>query len=65
MADITKVKVTLNTGVAVNVASPDDSILSVSDAGVALDVFNATSQRIASFTKGDYAYWTTDLAEIS
>jgi hypothetical protein len=65
MADITKVKVILNTGVAVNVAAPDDSILSVSDAGAALDVFNAASQRIASFTKGDVAYWTTDLAEIS
>ena len=65
MADITKVKVTLNTGVAVGLESPDDSVLSVVTVGPDLVIANSGGQTIASFSKSAVAYWTTDLAEIS
>lgn len=65
MADITKVKVVLTSGPAVNVAAPDESALTVAEVGNDLNINNSTSQIIASFNKDEVAYWTTDLAEIS
>lgn len=65
MAEITKVKVTLNTGVAVNVASPDNSVIFIAEVGTDLNVSNTDAQIIASFSKSAMAYWTTDLAELS
>lgn len=65
MADITRVKFTLNSGAAVQVASPDDSVISVAEVGADLNVTNSETQLIASFSKSAIAYWTTDLAEVS
>lgn len=65
MADITKVKIILNSGVAVNVASPDNSVLTIAEVGTDLNVSNTDAQTIASFSKSAVAYWTTDLAELS
>jgi hypothetical protein len=65
MADMTKVKVTLNSGVAVNVSSPDNSLLTVAEVGGVLNVSNSDAQIIASFSTAAVAYWTTDLAELS
>jgi hypothetical protein len=65
MTDMTKVKVTLNTGVAVNVSSPDNSVLTVATLGGDLNISNTDAQIIASFSTAAVAYWTTDLAELS
>jgi len=65
MADITRVKITLNSGGTVNVSAPDNSVLTVAEAGTDLNVSNTDVQIIASFSKSAVAYWTTDLAELS
>ena len=65
MADITKVKVSLNSGIAVIVSADDGGAVAINDGNSELSIINASAQIIATFNKSAVAYWTTDLAEVS
>jgi len=61
LADITKVKVVLSTGIPVEISSPDNSALTVATLSGDLNISNTDGQVIASFSESAVAYWTTDL----
>jgi transcriptional regulatory protein LevR len=64
LADLNRVTVFLNTGVPVQVAAADVSMIAVVEVGNDLNIENSAGQIIASFSKNVVAYWTTDLVAL-